>query len=77
MLYIGQKTDVLINRKDSEISTATQANMFDHSKNFTAKDNFYVAAALTSYYETDDYQEDETLGYIQFYSYSWGEDNST
>ena len=48
--------------------------MFDSNKNITTRDGFYIAAALTSFQKTLEFEEDESYATLNIYSYCWGGD---
>ena len=64
--------DILINKKDVDVLTATKDLYYGSDFRFEYKDGFNVAVAFTAYDTDPEWILDESIGEIYFNHFQWG-----
>lgn len=73
--YFFQKAEVLYNRKDNSVMVSFMHDKFDSNEIFDHDRNgIQFAAALSSYGNTPDVEEDERYAKLVVSYYQWGRD---
>ena len=75
--YAFQKTDILLNRLDTNLIGATIDNNFDSDFVFDYSRGFNFAVALTAFNSNQEHILDPSYGELRFRAYSWGRDPVT
>ena len=71
-LYMLQKIDVWLAKKDVDIMSSTQVGFFNDSYTFGYDQGLNFAIAFTAYDEETEYVLDKSYGEIVFRAYEWG-----
>ena len=70
--YASYKLTSLLNYDEFQISIATHEQFYSSDFKFGDKDGFQVAAAVTSFDQSVESEEDESIGTMKFYMKKWG-----
>ena len=76
-LYMFQKIDVWLAKKDVDIMSSTQTGFFNDSYTFSYDQGLNFAVAFTAYDEETEYILDKSYGEIVFRAYEWGVNEDT
>ena len=71
-LYMFQKIDVWLAKKDVDIMSSTQTGFFNDSYTFDFDQGLNFAIAFTAYDDDREYLLDKSYGEIVFRAYEWG-----
>ena len=74
LLYSVQKLDVLIAKKDVNISSAVKGMVFSDDFKFSYRTGFNIAVAFTEYNYNSEWDLDPKYGTLVLNSLSWGTD---
>ena len=72
VLYMYQKTDVLISKKDVDVLSTINDSHFNPDYIFGYEEGFNMAVAFTAYDNDPEPIEDPTIGELVFNHYTWG-----
>ena len=72
VLYAYQKMDVLIEKKDVDVLSATKQLVFTEDDIFTYDNGFNIAVAFTSFNNNEEWELDPAYGTLVFNSLEWG-----
>ena len=72
VLYSYQKIEVLIEKKDVDVLSATKDLVFSDQDKFTYQNGFNIAAAFSEFNNNKEWELDPSYGTLVFNSYEWG-----
>ena len=72
VLYSVQKIEILINKKDVDVLSATKDIFYTDDDKFTYANGFNIAAAFTSYSDLTEWELPAEYGRLAINSFSWG-----
>ena len=70
--YAYQKMDVLIQKKDVDVLSATKELVYSDQDKFTYQNGLNVAVAFTEFNNNREWELDPSYGTLVFNSYEWG-----
>ena len=72
VLYSVQKIEILLNKKDVDVLSATKDIFYTDDDKFTYENGFNIAVAFTSYNDETEWELPAEYGRLVINSYSWG-----
>ena len=75
VLYASQKLEILINKKDVDILSATKGLVFTDDHIFDNSKGFNIAAAFTEFNSNKEWELLPKYGTLVFNAFEWGTDS--